>query len=227
MLLIKELRPSLNTKQITPKSVENDIRPISLTNQVAKIMEGFTLTRSLPGIYEDLDCKQFAAAGMSTQHAIAYVLHLVLEALESGSCSVRLFFADFRKGFDLIDHTILLSKLHSCNLQPSLVRWIAAFLQGRSQSVRIGSDSSNIRSLGIPQGTKLGPVLFSVMVNDLVSTWPKRAKYVDDLTILEIIPRNSPSYLNCIVDDIQCFSHRNNMRLNPAKCKGMTIDFLD
>ena len=41
--------------------------------------------------------------------------------------------------------------------------------------------------------------MFSVMVNDLVSTWPKRAKYVDDLTILEITPRNSPSYLNCIV----------------------------
>ena len=60
-----------------------------------------------------------------------------------------------------------------------------------------------------------------------VSTWPKRAKYVDDQKILEIIPRNSPSYLNCIVDDIQCFSHRNNMRLNPAKCKAMTIDFLD
>ena len=65
------------------------------------------------------------------------------------------------------------------------------------------------------------------MVNDLVSTWPKHAKYVDDLTILEIIPRNPPSYLNYIVDDIQCFSHRNNVRLNPAKCKAMTIDFLD
>ena len=166
---------------------------------------------------------------MSTQHAIACVFHLVLEASDSGSCSARLFFVDFRKGFDLIDHTILLSKLHSCNLHPCLVRWIAAFLQGRSQSVRTGSDSSNIRSLNgdIPQGTKLEPVLFFVMVNDLVSTWPERAKYVDDLTILEIIPRNSPSYLNCIVDDIQCFSHRNNMRLNPAKCKGMTIDFLD
>ena len=71
-----------------------------------------------------------AAAGMSTQHAIAYVLHLVLRALDSGSCSARLFFADFRKGFDLIDHTILLSKLHSCNPHPCLARWIAAFLQG-------------------------------------------------------------------------------------------------
>ena len=100
---------------------------------MAKVMEGFTLTRSLPGIYEDLDCKQFAAAKMSTQPAIVYVIHLVLEALESGSCSARLFFVDFRKGFDLIDHTILLSKLHSCNLHPCLERWIAAFLEGRSQ----------------------------------------------------------------------------------------------
>ena len=58
-------------KQMPVKSVGNDIRPIFLTTQVAKIMEGFTLTRSLSGIYEDLDCKQFAAAGMSSQHAIA------------------------------------------------------------------------------------------------------------------------------------------------------------
>ena len=128
MISVDKLPPSLKhaivsppPKQMPPKSVENDIRPISLTNQVAKIMEGFTLTRSLPGIYEDLDCKQFAAAGMSTQHVIAYVLHLVLEALDSGSCSARLFFADFRKGFDLyIDHTILLSKLHSSSLHPCL-----------------------------------------------------------------------------------------------------------
>ena len=64
-------------------------------------MEGFTLTRSLPGIYEDLDCKQFAAAGMSTQHAIANVIHLVLEALDSGSCSARLFLRTSETGLTL------------------------------------------------------------------------------------------------------------------------------
>ena len=216
-------------KKMPPKKVEEDIRPISLTNQIAKVMEGFTLTRSLPRVYEELDCKQFSAAGKSTQHAIAYTIHLALEALDSGSCSIRLFFADFKKGFDLIDHHVLLRKLNNFNLHPCLIRWIASFLHGRTQSVRIGTESSVVRFLngGIPQGTKLGPVLFSIMVNDLVSTWSMRAKYVDDLTILEVVPRNSPSYMNHIVNDIQDFAFSNNMKLNPAKCKSMTVDFLE
>lgn len=50
---------------------------------------------------------------------------------------------------------------------------------------------------------------------------------MNDLTILEMIAKNSPSYLNCIVDDILCFSIRNNKRLNPIKCKAIAIDFLD
>ena len=75
---------------------------------------------------------------------------------------------------------------------------------------------------GIPQGTKLGPVLFAVMVNDLVQSWGARIKFVDDLTVLEVVPRNSPSLLNVVVDDIHAFAVNNNMRLNPRKCKSMT-----
>ena len=44
---------------------------------------------------------------------------------------------------------------------------------------------------GIPQGTKLAPILFAVLVNKLTSTWNLRAKYVDDLTIVQIIQRYS------------------------------------
>ena len=64
------------------------------------------------------------------------------------------------------------------------------------------------------------------MVNDLVPSWWPRSKYVDDLSVLEIIPRNSPSYLPFIVDDIHQFAINNNMRLNPVKCKVMNVDFL-
>ena len=79
---------------------------------------------------------------------------------------------------------------------------------------------------GIPQGTKLGPVLFAVMINDLVQSWGARIKFVDDLTVLEVVPRNSPSFLNVVVDDIHAFAVNNNMRLNPRKCKSVTVDLL-
>ena len=79
---------------------------------------------------------------------------------------------------------------------------------------------------GILQGTKIGPLLFAVMVNDLVSSWSPRAKFVDDLSVVEIVPRNSPSVLNFIVQDINQYAVTNNMTLNPSKCKEMSVDFL-
>ena len=57
---------------------------------------------------------------------------------------------------------------------------------------------------GIPQGTKWGPVLFPVMVNDLVKSWGARIKFVDDLTVLQAVPRNSPSLLDVVLDDMRC-----------------------
>ena len=98
----------------------------------------------------------------------------------------------------------------------------------RSQFVRIGNSTSTEQYTngGIPQGTKLAPILFAVMVSDLISTWGPRIKFVDDLTALEIVPRNSPSYMNYIVSNIQTFACHNNMKLNPEKCKQIIVDFL-
>ena len=140
----------------------------------------------------------------------------------------RLFFADFRKGFDLIDHQILLRKLTQFDLHNCLLRWVACFLQGRSQYVTISPATSSPMVLtgGISQGTKIVPLLIAVMVNDLVSSWPPRAKFVDELTVAEIVPRNSLSVLNFIVQDISQFAITNNMTLNPCKCKEMSVDFL-
>ena len=215
-------------KQSSPGSIENGIRPISLTCEIAKVMEGLTLARILPSIISHLDNKQFAMAGKSTQQAIVYILHLALEALDKGGCTLRLFFADFRKGFDRIDHKILLDKLSKLGTHNVVLGWIAAFLYKRSQFVRIGSDASTLQYIngGIPQSTKLGPILFAVMVNELLSAWGPRSKFVDDLTALEIVPRNSPSLMNHVVADIHSFAEVNNIKLNPAKCKDMIVNFL-
>ena len=98
-----------------------------------------------------------------------------------------------------------------------MLAWIPAFLCERSQFVCIGTHSSTLQYIngGIPQGTKLGPLLFAVKVNEYRVP---RAKFFDDLTVLGILPRNSPSVMNNIVADIQSFTKLiNNMELNPDK----------
>ena len=78
---------------------------------------------------------------------------------------------------------------------------------------------------GLPQGTMLSVILFSVMTNRLLSDWKLHIKYVDTSAI-EILPRNSISLLNSAVSDIHRFAMDHNMRLNPSKCKEMLINFI-
>ena len=82
---------------------------------------------------------------------------------------------------------------------------------------------------GVPQGTKLGPILFLLMINDLATETPLLSshwKYVDDLTISEVIPSGGTSSLQKDLDVIAQWSSRNNMNLNPKKCKELVISSL-
>ena len=86
--------------KVTPtKCIEDDVRSISLTCQLAKVLEGFTLARVYPSIVGNLNRNQFAVAGKSTEQALVYLLHPALEALYRGGCYLRLFFGDFKKRF--------------------------------------------------------------------------------------------------------------------------------
>ena len=113
------------------------------------------------------------------------------------------------------------------NVQSAIIRWISVFLTQRPQHCRIaGSLSSPVFPLGgIPQGTKLAPMLFAILVNRLVSSWPLRAKYVDDTTICEVV-RCSRSYLQILLSEISEFATCRGMRLNPKKCKETETNFL-
>lgn len=110
--------------------------------QICKVLESFTLSRILPKLLPKPDNKQFAAAGRSTDQALVFLLHLALEALDTGNFTIRFFFADY-----LIDHKIPLSKLSHFDLHPSFVRRVAAFLLDRSQFVQIGLFASLLKTL--------------------------------------------------------------------------------
>ena len=226
---LKQSIVTLVPKISPPQEIENDLRPISLTNSIAKILEGFTNRRLLLQIGDKIDSKQFARRGHSTTHALVYLLQAIHEAIDRGNNCVRIFFSDFSKGFDLIDHQILMDELSLLGVDPVLFSWIRSFLTNRTQAVRIGNVLSDWKHThgGIPQGTKMGVTLFSVMINRLLRDWNVRAKYVDDTTVVEILPRNSISLLDLAVRDTHSFCSDHKMRLNPLKCKEMLINFME
>ncbi len=143
-------------------------------------MEGFTCTRLLPQLEDKLGPRQYALKNHSTTDALLYTLQAIYEAVDTGEAGARICFADFSKGFDLVDHTILLQELQNLLVHPALLNWIAAFLTNRKQAVKIDvvlSDWKTVKG-GIPQGTKLGVILLIVMTNNLFCDRIVRTKFV-------------------------------------------------
>ena len=81
----------------SPKSVEDDLRPIQLTSQLAEVLESFTFKSLFLPVRDQLDDKQFAIAGKSTTHALFYFLHLIFEGLDNGDMYARIFYTVFSK----------------------------------------------------------------------------------------------------------------------------------
>ena len=156
------------------------------------------------------------------------MLRAIYEAVDYADLGARVFFTDLSKSFDLIDQYILITELRELEVDPALISRITAFLTDRQQAVRIGAILSDWKFLegGVPLGTKLGVILFTIMINNLLADWHLRVKFVDDTSAMEILPRNSISLLNSIVFDIHKFSMDHNMKLNPIKCKEMLINFM-
>ena len=72
--------------------------------------------------------------------------------MDSGSCGARLFFADYSKGFDMIDRSVLIEELRKMHVHPVLINWKIAFRYNRTRAVRIESAISEWKTpkSGIP-----------------------------------------------------------------------------
>ena len=71
---------------------------------------------------------------------------------------------DFSKAFDTVSHDKLLHKVEICKIRGSVLKWLTSFLKERQMNVMVEGAYSDIASVesGIPQGTVLGPLLFSM-----------------------------------------------------------------
>ena len=116
-------------KKSNPKSVDSDLRPISLTPVLSKLLEGFVFRWVLNHIKSSIDHLQFGnIKNCSTTHALIHLIHNWLAELNNPGSIIRCCMIDFSKAFDRIDHNILLHKLQLLNTPPILLNWCADFL---------------------------------------------------------------------------------------------------
>ena len=135
---------------------------------------------------------------------------------------------DLSAAFDTIIHSTLLSRLHkSFGISGLALSWLQSYLSNRSQSVCIGQFSSDTAPLttGVPQGSVLGPILFSTYISPIAQIVANHSllhqQYADDTQLFVAIdsrdPQQNISLLqNCLTDLRQWLSH-NGLCFNPSK----------
>ena len=164
-------------------------------------------------------------AGHSTMHPMVHFLNKIAESLNKKKHTIAIF-CDLKKAFDTCDHTILLLKLKRYGVSGTELKWFESYLTKRKQFVSIKDHSSPLLeiSLGVPQGSILGPLLFILYINDLpLSSKFLSLLFADDTTLL--FSHDNLETLTLTVNEefqkICEFFRINRMVLHPDKTKFM------
>ena len=142
---------------------------------------------------------------------------------------IDVIYLDYAKAFDIVPHQRLIRQIYSLGIQGTAIDFIGAFLTGRQQRVRVNRSYSTWKNVisGVPQGSVLGPMLFTLYVWDV----PQVVKcivsmFADDTKLYTVLTdRNSNLKLNNDLASMQTWSIRdwNNLANDTVHAKSINI----
>ena len=229
----------LKIAKVTPvfkkcdKKIINNYRPISVLPVISKVFETviFDQLTEYFTINNLFSSQQYGfRKNASTELAALELIDRLLTQLHDFKIPIN-FYMDLSKAFDSLNHNILLQKLTYYGIRNSAITLLKSYLSNRKQYVQIDDVSSSMLSIntGVPQGSIVGPLLFNILINDIIMSSDKFnfILYADDTTLnatVESFGETAADILISIRNELQkiCkWLDLNKLRLNVAKSKFM------
>lgn len=219
--------------KIVPVYKNNDLdnilnyRPISVISNFAKIFEK-SILKILTSAFSTIvaPTQHGCISKRSTATNLLTITYYINEALQS-STQVDAIYTDFSKAFYKVDHFLLFTKLMNLQLPPNLVKTLISYLTNHQSYVQYSgfSSPSLTPSSGVPQGSVLRSILFSIYINDVVDELnTDNLLFVHHFKIFSKITTNDDCQnLQNNINKLLNWCCHNKLDVNPSKCSVITF----